>query len=233
MARRDGPVTRPAICASVAFVFDALLITASCACHPPHCAGYFNIYILNIKASLFMKKFLFAVALAIAPLLSFAQLKSATLTASGLTCSMCSKAIFKALSKVSSVARVDADIEGSKYRITFREGAPVVLDDLKKAVTGAGFSVASLEVTGIFPSTAIANDTHLEWGGATYHFLNVPKGTISGEQTLRVVDKAFLPDAEYHRYAQYTKMKCVETGRTAACCTQGGSIGKRVYHVTL
>lgn len=163
---------------------------------------------------------------------SFAQIKSATLSASGLTCSMCSKAIFKALGKVPAVKSVDADIEGSKYHITFKDGVAPVLDDLKKAVEGAGFSVASLQVTANFPPTQIANDTHIEYGGATYHFLDVPNSTISGEKTFTVVDKKFLPDAEYRRYAKMTAMKCVQTGRMEACCAKGGG-GTRVYHVTL
>ncbi len=163
---------------------------------------------------------------------SFAQIKSATLTASGLTCSMCSKAIFKALGKVPAVQSIDADIEGSTYKITFRPNTPVVLDELKKAVQGAGFSVAGLSVTANFPPTAIGNDFHMPYGGSTYHFLDVPSQTISGEKTFRIVDKDFVPDAEFRKYAARTEMPCVKTGRMAACCKSNGG-GSRVYHVTL
>jgi copper chaperone CopZ len=180
-----------------------------------------------------MKKFILVILGLLLAISSFAQIKSATLSASGLTCSMCSKAIYKALSKVPSVKSVNPDIEGSKYQIVFKENTAISLDDLKKAVENAGFSVASLKVTANFPPTSIANDTHIEYGGATYHFLNVPAETISGEKTFTVVDKKFLPDADYKRYAKYTTMKCVETGRMAACCTKGGAAGTRVYHVTL
>ena len=180
-----------------------------------------------------MKKILLVIIGLLIALSSFAQIKSATLSASGLTCSMCSKAIYKALSKIPAVRSVDADIEGSKYHIIFKEGAAIVLDDLKKAVENAGFSVAALQVTAHFPPTAIANDTHIEYGGSTYHFLNVSAETISGDKTFTVVDKRFLPDADYRRYAKYTAMKCIETGRMAACCTKGGAAGTRVYHVTL
>jgi len=164
---------------------------------------------------------------------SFAQIKSARLTASGLTCSMCSRAIYKALTKVPSISKVDADIEGSSYQIIFRPDANVNLDDLKTAVEHAGFSVASLEVTAHFPPTSIANDTHLVYAGNTYHFLNVPTETISGDLTFKVVDKKFLPDAAYKHYASFTTMKCVETGRMSVCCTKGSLAGSRVYHITL
>jgi copper chaperone CopZ len=201
-------------------------------CSVTMAASYSVSFFTNKKVSIMKKIILVILGLLIA-ISSFAQIKSASLSASGLTCSMCSKAIYKALQKVSFVKAVEADIEGSKYQVTFKEGSNIVLDDLKKAVEGAGFSVASLKVTANFPSTAIANDTHIEYGGATYHFLNVPNETIAGEKTFTVVDKKFLPDADYKRYAKYTTMKCVETGRMAACCTKGGATGTRVYHVTL
>jgi copper chaperone CopZ len=179
-----------------------------------------------------MKKISLAIVALFLSLSSFAQIKSATLSASGLTCSMCSKAIFKALTKVSSVQKVDADIEGSKYQITFRPGATVVLDDLKKAVENAGFSVASLQVTANFPPTHLQKDAHISYGGATYHFVNVPDETISGEKTFTIVDKNFLPDGDYKRYAKMTDMKCIQTGHMEACCDKGKA-GTRVYHVTL
>jgi hypothetical protein len=46
-----------------------------------------------------MKK-VFFIAVMLLSLGSYAQFKSASLQASGLTCSMCSKAVFKALEKV-------------------------------------------------------------------------------------------------------------------------------------
>lgn len=180
-----------------------------------------------------MKKIILVVLGLLIAASSFAQIKSATLSASGLTCSMCSKAIYKALQKVSFVKEVHPDIEGSKYHITFKDDKSIVLDDLKKAVEGAGFSVAALQVTANFPPTQIANDAHINYGGSTYHFLNVPNTTISGEKTFTIVDKKFLPDADYKKYAKYTTMKCVESGRMAACCTNNGTAGTRVYHVTL
>jgi copper chaperone CopZ len=70
--------------------------------------------------------------------------KKVTLTASGLTCSMCSKAIFKALTKLDFVEEVKVDIEKSIYILTFKTGKKVDIDQIKLAVTGAGFGVQSL-----------------------------------------------------------------------------------------
>jgi copper chaperone CopZ len=71
-------------------------------------------------------------------------IKKVTLTASGLTCSMCSKAIFKALTKLDFVEEVKVDIEKSIYILTFKTGKKVDIDQIKLAVTGAGFGVQSL-----------------------------------------------------------------------------------------
>jgi len=71
-------------------------------------------------------------------------IKKVTLVASGLTCSMCSKAIFKALTKLDFVEDVKVDIEQSKFILTFKSGKTVVIDQIKSAVADAGFSVQSL-----------------------------------------------------------------------------------------
>ena len=72
------------------------------------------------------------------------EIKKASLVASGLTCSMCSKAIFKALSKLDFVEEVKVDIEKSMYQMTFKAGKKVDIDQVKLAVTDAGFGVQSI-----------------------------------------------------------------------------------------
>jgi copper chaperone CopZ len=71
-------------------------------------------------------------------------IKKVSLVASGLTCSMCSKAIFKSLTKLDFVDEVKVDIEQSKFVLTFKSGKTVVIDQIKSAVADAGFSVQSL-----------------------------------------------------------------------------------------
>lgn len=163
----------------------------------------------------------------------FAQIKSASLTASGLTCSMCSRAIYKALEKVSSVEHIDVNIEKSSYNIQFKNNEKIVLDDIKNAVTGAGFSVASLQVTAAFNNTPVFNDAHIDIGGCTYHFLNITSQTLNGDKTMTILDKNYLPTNEHKKYAQYTKMKCFQTGYMENCCPNDKHNKTRVYHVTL
>jgi copper chaperone CopZ len=76
-----------------------------------------------------------------------AQFSKASLQASGLTCSMCSKAVKNAIETVPSVEKVMVDIKNQQYNITFKSDAVINFDELSKAVEDAGFSVAALKVT--------------------------------------------------------------------------------------
>ncbi len=180
-----------------------------------------------------MKK-IFGIILLLIGMAAQAQFKKATLQASGLTCSLCSKSIYKSLIAIPFVQEVQSDIKNASYNITFKDGSNVDFDALKKAVTSAGFSVAMLQVNMNFDSTAIKNDTHIELAGKTFHFLNVQPQILQGEKTITIVDKNFVTNKEYKKYSKLTTMKCYETGIMESCCSKkNGTVGKRIYHVTI
>jgi copper chaperone CopZ len=76
-----------------------------------------------------------------------AELLSATLRADGLTCSMCSLSVHKALAGLDFVAGVQANIADTTFTVTFRPDRPVSFDRLAGAVRAAGFSVGLLRAT--------------------------------------------------------------------------------------
>lgn len=165
---------------------------------------------------------------------SQAQFTGATLRASGLTCAMCSKAVFNALSAVPYVEKVQPDIEASTYQLSFRNGTTIDPDLMARAVTDAGFSVAKLELTGVFPETPIEKDSHITWNNHVYHFVRSSSRVIKGKQTIRLVDKIFLLPKEQKNYAKLTTMACFASGTRQSCCPPAnGSASERVYHVTL
>ena len=180
-----------------------------------------------------MRGFIVALICAFITINTQAQIKSAALTASGLTCSMCSKSIYKALTRLSYVASVDVDIEKSAYNIIFKKDAKVDIDGLKKAVEGAGFAVAELKVTADVQNVEVYNDAHVIIANQNFHFVNVEKRQLAGETTFRIVDKKYLPDAEYSKYKGMTTMKCIETGYMGGCCPKDKSPKTRIYHATL
>ena len=166
---------------------------------------------------------------------SYAQsVKKATLQASGLTCSMCSNAINKALKTIDYIDHVRANIQTSSFDITFKEGAKVNFDDLKMKVEDAGFGVASLTALVDFKNAAIANDEHINIDGMVFHFLNVKDQTLSGTQTIKVIDKGYVSAKDYKKNGRYTKMECYKTGTAGSCCSKNGlAAGTRIYHVTI
>jgi copper chaperone CopZ len=179
-----------------------------------------------------MRKIIVLVAVVMIGVSASAQFKSADLTASGLTCSMCSKAIYDALKKVDFVKEVKANIKNSSYNIEFNENANIDPDALSKAVTDAGFSVAKLKMLVNFNSQQVKNDSHITVNGKTFHFMNVSSQMLNGEKQLTLLDKKFVSAKEHKKNAAFTKMKCYQTGVMESCCEKGEK-SERVYHVTI
>ena len=181
-----------------------------------------------------MKKcFLFVIATLIY-IAGFSQFSRASLQASGLTCAMCSKAVKVALEKVPFVKEVKVNIKNQEYSIAFKEDSKADFDELKKAVEDAGFSVASLKVTGNFTGINVEKDKHLQLDGKNFHFLNSNTQVLNGEKTLRIVDKDFLSAKEYKKFSAATKMECIKTGKAEECCVKEGIHSEeRVYHVII
>ncbi len=163
-----------------------------------------------------------------------AQFSKVSLQASGLTCSMCSKAVKNALEKVPFVEGVKVDIKNQQYNLTFKQGSKVDFDALGKAVEDAGFSVASLKVTATLNNVQVQKDEHVKIGEQTFHFLNSNGQQLNGDVTLSLVDKSFVPSKEFKKYSSMTKMACVQSGRMAKCCAKENvPEASRVYHVII
>lgn len=167
-------------------------------------------------------------------LLATAQVDQVILQASGLTCSMCSNAINKALKTIPYVDKVTANIKTSSFNITFKPGAAVRFDDLKKKVEEAGFFVAKLTANINFTGTAIAGDTHVTVNGMMLHFVHVKDQTISGGKTVQVIDKGYVSAKDFRKNEAYTNMECYKTGVAGTCCKKAGvASSDRIYHVTI
>lgn len=181
-----------------------------------------------------MRKISMIVFIVLFALQSDAQFSKARLQATGLTCAMCSNAINKALEKVSFVESVRSDIKNSAFDIVFKKDAEVIIDMLKDAVEDAGFFVGSLHLTGSFNEMKIDPDKYLKIGNANFHFLNTDSKVLSGEITLKVVDKSFLTAKEFKKINATAKAPCLQTGKAdAAHAGNGIEEGDRVYHVTI
>ena len=163
-----------------------------------------------------------------------AQVKKVSLQASGLTCSMCSRAIYKALQSVDFVEKVDANIKNSTFELTFVHNTDVDFDKLKKKVEDAGFFVAAFWATIHFDNLKIKNDSTVETTGKYLMFLDVADQELNGDKTVKILDKGYVSAAEYKRNSALTTKDCYKTGIADATCTENGIVkGSRIYHVTI
>jgi len=162
-----------------------------------------------------------------------AQINKVSIQASGLTCSMCSNAINKALKSINYVDHVIANIKNSTFEIYFKSNAKVDFDQLKKKVEEAGFFVAKMDVSVMLNDVEVANDTHIEIENTMFHFMNVSNQKLTGEKTIQIIDKGYLTDKMYKKNNKYTNMDCYKTGYMGSCCKKSKPSGTRIYHVTI
>lgn len=158
------------------------------------------------------------------------QIRNLQLQAAGLTCSMCSNAIDKALRSLPQVADIQTNLEQNLFIITLHEGQPVSFDDVKNKVEEAGFSVGKLTAEVQFPAMAARQDAHVKVGGMLLHILKSSRPTVEGWQTVQVLDKSFVLEKQFKKLQQQHKVECLKTGKAADCCT-GAQAGERVYHI--
>jgi copper chaperone CopZ len=180
-----------------------------------------------------MKKSLFFLGLLFSTSWSTAQIQSAKLQASGLTCAMCARAVYKNLEALPFVRSIDTDLNGSAFLLSFNE-KPVDPDAIRKKVEDAGFSVADLMLTVMFEPTIIEADVHVALQGLLFHFVGGQKMEVKGRRNIRLVDRHFIPAKEAKKVQALTKLACYSTGMMDTCCSsQGSKLSGRVYHLML
>jgi copper chaperone CopZ len=143
-----------------------------------------------------MKTFFLLAAIAFSMSAS-AQVTKVSLQASGLTCSMCSNSINRALKKLDFVDKIDSDIKTYTFEITFKPKANVDFDMIKTKVEGAGFSVSGFIVTVNFNKVLVKENQPVLIGDKTFLFVNKNEQLLDGEKQVRLLDKGFVSAREY------------------------------------
>ena len=122
-----------------------------------------------------MKKIFLLIAIALSVTVN-AQVTQVSLQASGLTCSMCSNSINKAL------MTLDFDL-------------------IKKKVENAGFSVSGFVATIHFNNIPILNNQTATIEDKTFLFANTKNQSLNGFKKVKILDKGFITAREYKRNA--------------------------------
>lgn len=122
-----------------------------------------------------------------------AQIQSIDVSASGLTCSMCSKAIFKSLSQLDFVSDVKVDLEKSIYTLSFKSPDQVKIEDIRDAVYDAGFAIETMQMTANFPSSKAINNEVVLLLGYQFKWKLTGEKNIKNPQKVKFLNKDLLP----------------------------------------
>jgi copper chaperone CopZ len=137
-----------------------------------------------MKLKLFLMAGLFIIATS-----ANAQIKSAEVLASGLTCSMCSKAIFKALSSLPFVDTIKVNIETSVYQLNFKKDSAVKIESIRDAVYDAGFAIAKLSITANWKDKNAIKDLVFNDLGYQFQWQTKSNKMLSNTQKVFIVNK--------------------------------------------
>ncbi len=152
-----------------------------------------------------MKKILISSIILFASVIANAQITKAELTATGLTCSMCSKATYKQLTSIPEVEKVETDLNKTAFILYFKNGSTVNPGDLKKKVEDAGFSVGELVVVFNFNNQKAENNSSFIQDNITYTFMDTKTGVLAGEVKVQILDKGFVVEKEYKKLFKLVK----------------------------
>jgi copper chaperone CopZ len=145
-----------------------------------------------------MKKILLSVALAVS-FMAHGQVNKVTLQASGLTCSMCSNAVNKALKSLDFVSDVDADIKTYSFIISFKPNSFVDFDLIRKKVEAAGFAVSAFYADVSFNNIQVKAGEPVVLQDKTFLFADIKSQVLNGDKRVKILNKGFVSGKEYKR----------------------------------
>ena len=128
-----------------------------------------------------------------------AQVRTVSLQASGLTCSMCSNAINNSLKTLDFVQEVNADLKTYSFTISFRPGSAVDFDKIRNKVESAGFTVCAFVATVYFDNVRIVPAEPVVVQDKTFLFDKIAEQVLQGEIKIRLLDKGFVSAKEFKR----------------------------------
>ena len=147
-----------------------------------------------------MKNIFLLLAISIS-MVAKAQVTKVSLQASGLTCSMCSNAINKALKSLDFVDKVEADIKNYTFEILFKEASRVDFDKMRRKVEDAGFSVSAFVATIYFDNVHIRANQPVTIGNNALLFIELKDLSLNGVKQVKLLDKGFVSSKEYKKNA--------------------------------
>ncbi|WP_158513029.1 heavy-metal-associated domain-containing protein [Flavisolibacter tropicus] len=121
-----------------------------------------------------------------------AQVSRVSLQASGLTCSMCSNSINKALKTLDFVAHIEADVKHYTFDISFKPDTFVDFNQIRKKVEDAGFFVSSFVAVIDFDKLSFSTNQSVKIANQQLVFVNKLDQPLRGTQKITLLDRGFV-----------------------------------------
>ena len=154
-----------------------------------------------------MKKILLVLYGLLTAITANAQIKKVDIVATGLTCSMCSNAIYKQLQSLNGVDKVEIDLNKNMFSVVLKNEHILTPKDFRDKVEKAGFFIGSMVVY-VEYSNLVVDDGKQE---GNFIFIDTKPQTFNGEKQFRVLDKGYVTAKEfkklskmYSKYSSYT-----------------------------
>ena len=128
-----------------------------------------------------------------------AQISKAEIRATGLTCSMCSNAIYKQLKSMPEVADVETDLNTNTFTVKLKDGNTASPKAFKDNVEKAGFFIGSLILT--TPAETLKQDA--------YVVVDKNSADSKSEIQIQVLDKGYVTEKEFRKLSK--SLKKIET----------------------
>lgn len=149
-----------------------------------------------------MKRILYVLIGLLLAINTNAQLKKVDIVATGLTCSMCSNAIYKQLEAIDGVEKVEIDLNKNLFSVILKTDNKLTPKDFKDKVEKAGFFVGSM-VVHVAYSNLMIDDGKQE---GNYVFIDTAPQKLNGEKQFKVLDKGYVTAKEFKKLSkQYAK----------------------------
>lgn len=161
-----------------------------------------------------------------------AQFISANLKVDGLTCSMCSKSVHKALASLNFIDSIIPDLETTRFKVYFKKESKVELFDIRDKVEGAGFSVGEIKVSFNFDNADASQAPWYKYQDYNYQLVGVSEKTLKGLIEFKVLDKGFVSKKEFKTNSKNSKYKCVYSSNSVECKCPSSSTHSAI-HITL
>ncbi|TBX70320.1 heavy-metal-associated domain-containing protein [Flavobacterium silvisoli] len=131
-----------------------------------------------------------------------AQITKAEITATGLTCSMCSNAINKQLKAMPEVESVTTDLNTNTFTVQLKKDNQITPLSLKQRVEKAGFFVGSMIITLKLDNPKWNDKMSLTQKGHTYILVDNATNPVKDQIEAKVMDKGFITAKEYKRMSK-------------------------------